>query len=45
MLKLINALLEPLRAAAARRRERRIRLDRATQNARLMHVGGTVRRV
>lgn len=45
MKKQLIKLLEPLLAYLARRRERRIRGARATHNARLMYVGGTVRRV
>lgn len=44
MKKLLVILFEPLLAYLARRRERRIRGERAVQNARLLHVGGTIRR-
>ena len=45
MKQLIARLFGQILAALDRRRERRSRAARATQNARLMHVGGTVRRV
>ena len=48
LIKLTNPLrahcLEPLLAYLSRRRERRVRGARAVQNARLFHVGGTIRR-
>ena len=45
MKKQLIKLLEPLLAYLSRRRERRVRLARALQKARLFHVGGTLRRV
>ena len=44
MKKHLVKLLEPLLAYLARRRERRVRLARALEKVRLLHVGGTVRR-
>lgn len=52
MKKLIQIITAPLRRQVGRflawqdrRRERRIRMARALQKVRLLHVGGTLRRV